>query len=202
MDLYLPARLLPLPSLLLSDIPGCSVTPLGPAGGCDPAGCQTVVPRVVVGAASLMLSDVRRMKSAVRCVSSFPSPGRLQAVGCRAGVGPGLCQLRGLRTEMTRASLEAAEPTCVLAELLTLGEGEESVTPRFLGRAGRRQAGIVSGRQEALAGWTPRAPLVSGDSGSSRLCPTLGGALWPLTLRLLAGPPAPRLLSSVTPWGT
>ena len=108
MDVYLPARLLPLPSLRLSDIPGCSVTPLGPTGGCDPAGCQTVVPRVVVGAASLMLSDVRRMKSAVRCVSSFPSAGRLQAVGCRAGVGPGLCQLRGLRTEMTRASLEAA----------------------------------------------------------------------------------------------
>lgn len=45
-DLYLPARLLPLPSLHLSDTPGCSVRPSGPAGGCDLRGVRLLGPEL------------------------------------------------------------------------------------------------------------------------------------------------------------
>lgn len=88
------------------------------------------------------------------------------------------------RTEMTRASLEAREPKCVLVECkpLALGEAAEAVTPRFLegpGREGGRPDLCRAG--EALTGWQCRglqggreAPSwSSGESGSSRHCPTL-----------------------------
>lgn len=76
-----------------------------------------------MGAAFPVLSDVQRIKSAVRHGRSFAKglpPGSLGAVGLRAGMGPGLC----LRTEMTVLPWRQREPKCVLAELKSLTPGK------------------------------------------------------------------------------
>ena len=101
------------------------------------ADLQIVSPKVIIGAAFPVLSDVQRIKSAVRHSRSFPEglpPGSLGAVRLRAGMGPGLC----LRTEMTCASLEAVGAQVCPGGIEIADAGgklEESITPQLCGRA-------------------------------------------------------------------
>ena len=151
-----------------------------------------------MGAACLALSTVQRIKPAVRGVSPFPPPGRLEAGGRGAGVGPGLCQLRGLRTEMTRASLEAAGAQVCPGGMQTAdaggserklslrgssgGPGREEGGRACVGPGGAHKLAVPGGCRVVTEG-----PLWSvGRVARPGAAPRWAVPLWPLTSRLLA----------------